>query len=146
MATLVQSGGNCASAMPIESVPPTSVPTNGMKEIRPGDQADDEAELQADDRQADSVERAEAEANQRLAADVARDGGVGFDRQRADGRGIVERQGPIDRRQHLGPVAHQVERHHRGDEQQRQQVDDRDATLRQPAAKPPTTPSAWPAN
>src|SRR5260370_1316269 len=33
--TLIQSGGNCANAIPIAKVAPTRVPTKGMKEMRP---------------------------------------------------------------------------------------------------------------
>ncbi len=94
------------------------------------DQADHEAELQPDQRQADAVKRCEAKADQGLAAQVSGDGGVGLVREGADGRRVVERQRAVDRRQHLGPVAQQVEGHHRRDEEQAEQVDDGDSTLR----------------
>ena len=130
LATPNQSGGNCASAMPIDEGRADQRADERDEGDQAGDQANHEAELQPDQRQADAVEGAEAEADQRLAAQVAGDGAVGLVRQGADGGGIVERQRAVDRGQHLGPVAQQVEGHHRREEQQAQQVDDGDAALR----------------
>jgi hypothetical protein len=62
-----------------------------------GDQANDEAELQAGQRQANAIERSQAKADQRLAAHVARDGSIGLVGHRADGSGVIERQGAVDR-------------------------------------------------
>ena len=60
---------------------------------------------------------------------------------------MVERQRAVDRGQHLGPVAQQVEGHHRRDEQQAQQVDDGDAALRHACRRRrPAAASACPAH
>ena len=92
-----------------------------------GDRADQEAEIEPDQRQPDAVPQAEEQADQRLTADEASQRLIDLGGDLAQARPVVERQPAIDFRDHAFPVDQDVEGDHRGDDQEREETEDRRA-------------------
>ena len=117
--------------MPTETTKPSVEPRYGMKRDDPGDQPDEEAEIDAEQHEAGGVEGAERQADQRLAANEAGEHPVDLVREHPDLLDIVARQPAVDEVDHPVPVVEEIEGDDRRHDEEREDVDDREAAAPQ---------------
>ena len=98
---------------------------NERQEAR--DEADHQAEVEPGQGQADGIEYRQRQADRALAAQETGQSLVHLLRQPADRLLMAARQPVVDLGDHVVPIAQQVERHHRCDHHQRDEIEESDA-------------------